>query len=155
MVHSWRRWRKHTKETPSQWGTENEEEATFKPVAAALAHYAWIRSTGGATAARGAADSLWRVIESVSLCFPFQESGVQGYNRDLRTHCPTKNPPRSCPTGLLRLPRKNFGEPIRVGYLRISLASFFTNDKRCPHPKIILGPQLQRMLDLPLQKGQR
>ena len=86
LLHSWKRWRRYVKETSSQWHPEGMRVTLFAPTAGCLAHYAGVRSMGGVTAARGAMTCLWRFVTVTKLTFPFQESGVNGWNVRLRDH---------------------------------------------------------------------
>ena len=86
LLHTWRRWRRYIKETPTQWKAVQERVALFSPSAGCLAHYAGVRSAGGVTAARGAMTCLWRLVTALKLTFPFDESGVNGWNVRLRDH---------------------------------------------------------------------
>ena len=86
LIHSWRRWKTHTLNSPAQWSWIAETEALFRPSSGALAHYAGERSLGGATAARGAMAGLWRLSVALGLEFPFEESGVNGWTNRLKDH---------------------------------------------------------------------
>ena len=59
MIHSWKRWKEHVRETPSQWTGRSEKTAIFNATAGALARYAGVTNTGGVIAARGAVAALW------------------------------------------------------------------------------------------------
>ena len=83
---AWRRWRLHTKNSPTQWVDVSSEEAMFKPSEGALAHYIGVRSGGGVTAAAGAAAGLARCTTALGLDFSREVAAITGWCAKLRLH---------------------------------------------------------------------
>ena len=85
-VLAWRRWRAHTKESPTQWEGRTWEQALFSPSDGSMAHYIGVRSGGGVTAAAGATAGLSRCSAALGLTFPLDIAAITGWSAKLLSH---------------------------------------------------------------------
>ena len=151
---AWRRWRAHTKASPTQWDGQTLAQALFSPSDGAMAHYIGVRSGGGVTAAAGATAGLSRCSSALGLTFPLDIAAITGWSSKLRSRAVQPQIPIEVAELVHFDYHAKFNPSPCQGHLRDAVVLVFGYLKERTHSEILCCEEMRQRMAFSLHQRQ-